>query len=260
METEKEKPSDTVNSDKADLFSLPRRCGFALIRIQKAVLTLGHSLGTNAADKTRQLQEKVGGMILRNFSSLVQSPSEKEIGAIGFDLAAVRREMETEREHQRQEREKEKREMEMREKEREIAAKKKEEERQREFSRKMRELEEMKKMNEKWIEEGRQREEERRKKDEEDERRRNVKKGATAIEVFQGNQFTLAGNSFTTTEKGNFHLLSNSFGAVVEEQDGVVLRGIALQYRTTERIHTWDQHARQEKLDNEWCWRQMDED
>ncbi|KAK2944160.1 hypothetical protein BLNAU_20907 [Blattamonas nauphoetae] len=222
---------------KEDSFSLTRRCGFALARIEKAVLMLENRVGgqMDCDTKTRTMQEKIGGMIVRHFRSSIQS-CEKEIGAIGIDLAAVRREMDAERE-------KEKREMEKREKEREMAARKAEEERQREFSRKMREMEserekekremeEMKRMNEKWIEDGRRKEEEskreeerkrdaerkreeERKRKEEEERRRNVKKGAAAIEVFQQDRFTLAGNMFTKTGSGNFHLLSHSFGAVV---------------------------------------------
>ncbi|KAK2948810.1 hypothetical protein BLNAU_16260 [Blattamonas nauphoetae] len=199
---------------KEDSFSLTRRCGFALARIEKAVLTFGHSLGRQSADETtRNIQQQVGGMIIRHFSSSISSPSKKEIGSIGIDLAAVRREME------------------MREKEREMSMKKAEEERQREFSRKMREMEEMKRMNEELIEEGRQRREEKkreeeRKRDEErqreeerkreeEERRRNVKEGAAAIEVFQQDKFTLVGNVFTKVTPTNHHLLSHSFGAVV---------------------------------------------
>ncbi|KAK2943207.1 hypothetical protein BLNAU_21887 [Blattamonas nauphoetae] len=165
------------------------------------------------------------------------APSKKEIGSIGIDLAAVRREMEQERERKKREmddklklmeaeREKEKREMEMRETEREMTARKAEEDRQREFSRKMREMEEMKRMNEKWIEEGRQqeekeneerkREEEGKREEEEEERRRMGKEGAAAIEVFQQDKFTLAGNVFTKIGGySHFHLLSHSFGAVV---------------------------------------------
>ncbi|KAK2942893.1 hypothetical protein BLNAU_22189 [Blattamonas nauphoetae] len=84
----------------------------------------------------------------------------------------------------------------------------------------MREIEEMKRMNEKWIEEGRQREKEKKREEErkriEEERRRNVKEGATAIEVFQQDNFTLTGNVFTKTGGNtNHHLLSHSFGAVV---------------------------------------------
>ncbi|KAK2953822.1 hypothetical protein BLNAU_11225 [Blattamonas nauphoetae] len=224
------KSNDKKNEEwREDSFSLTRRCGFALARIEKAVLTLGHSLGGRGADeRTHQLQEKVGGIAFRHFSSSIPSPSQKEIGAFGIDLAAVRREMEEkmkqmeeEREKDKKEREKEKREMEMREKEREMAVKKAEEERQREFSRKMREMEEMKRMNEKWIEEGRQREEEKkreeeRKRKEEEERRRNVKEGAAAIEVFQQDKFTLAGNVFTKTCGRSYHsLLSHSFGVGV---------------------------------------------
>ncbi|KAK2947573.1 hypothetical protein BLNAU_17478 [Blattamonas nauphoetae] len=210
------KSTDKKNEEwKEDSFSLTRRCGFALARIEKAVLTLGHSLGRQSADETtRNIQQQVGGMIIRHFSSSISSPSEKEIGSIEIDLAAVRREME------------------MREKEREMAARKAEEERQREFSRKMREMEEMKRMNEELIEEGRQRREEKkreeeRKRDEErqreeerkreeEERRRNVKEGAAAIEVFQHDKFTLAGNVVTKTCGRSYHsLLSHSFGAVV---------------------------------------------
>ncbi|KAK2947569.1 hypothetical protein BLNAU_17474 [Blattamonas nauphoetae] len=196
---------------KEDSFSLTRRCGFALARIEKAVLTLGHSLGKRTPDeKIRQLQEKVGGIAFRHFSSSIQMPMSGEIGAIGIDMAAVRREME---DNMRQ--------MEMREKEREMAARKAEEERQREFSRKMREMEEMKRMNEELIEEGRlrreekKREEEQKRKVEEEERRKTVKEGAAAIEVFQHDKFTLAGNIFTMNGGNNFHLLSHSFGAVV---------------------------------------------
>ncbi|KAK2953808.1 hypothetical protein BLNAU_11211 [Blattamonas nauphoetae] len=168
--------TDQKNEEwKEDSFSLTRRCGFALARIEKAVLTLGHSLGRQSADeRTRQFQEKVGGVILRHFSSSVQSPSEKEIGSIGIDLAAVRREMDDKMRQMEAEREKEKA----------------------EFSRKMREMEEMKR--------------------EEEERRRNAKEGAAAIEVFQQDKFTLAGNVFTNTESSSYHhLLSHSFGADV---------------------------------------------
>ncbi|KAK2954910.1 hypothetical protein BLNAU_10049 [Blattamonas nauphoetae] len=205
--------TDQIAELKDDSFSLTRRCGFALAQIEKAVLTLGHSLGRRSDEKSRHLQEKVGGVILRHFSSSLQSPSEKEIGSIGTDLAAVRREMDDKM-----------RQMEMQEKEREMAASKAEKERQKEFARKMREMEEMKRMNEKWIEEGRQREEEkkreeerkRKEEEEEEERRRNVKEGAAAIEAFQQDKFTLVGNVFTMKESYTYHhLLSHSFGAVV---------------------------------------------
>ncbi|KAK2952969.1 hypothetical protein BLNAU_12145 [Blattamonas nauphoetae] len=196
--------SNTVPKD--DSFSLTRRCGFALAWIEKAVVTLGHSLSSKKRqkrnEKTQQLQDRVGGMILRHFSSSIQS-SEKEIGLIGINLAAVRREMETERE-----------------KEKEIA-RKAEEERQSEFSRKMREIEEMKKMNEELIEEGRQRreekmrEEERKRKEEEEERRRNVKEGTAAIEVFARDCFTIAGNVFTKRVSDHSSFFSLTFGPVV---------------------------------------------
>ncbi|KAK2948089.1 hypothetical protein BLNAU_16962 [Blattamonas nauphoetae] len=175
-------------------------------------------------ERTQTIQAKIGGMIVRHFRSSIHL-SQKEIGSIGIDLAAVRREMEEERIMIRQEREKEKREMEMREKEREITARKAEEERQKEFSKKMREIEEMKRMNERLIEKGRLQEEkeneerkreEERKRNEEDERRKDLKEGAAAIEVFQQDKFTLAGNVFTMTERYTYHhLLSHSFGAVV---------------------------------------------
>ncbi|KAK2956632.1 hypothetical protein BLNAU_8473 [Blattamonas nauphoetae] len=199
---------------KEDQFSLTRRCGFTLARIEKAVLMLEKAVGgkLDCDEKTRNIQQQVGGMIVRHFRSSIHM-STKEIGAIGIDLAAVRREMEVDRE-------KEKREMEMRENEREMAAKKAEEERQRAFSVKMREMDEMKRMNEKWIEEGRQREEEKkreeeRKRMEEEERRRNVKEGAAAIEVFQQDNFILSGNLFTRTADGWKALLSAIFGTVV---------------------------------------------
>ncbi|KAK2957898.1 hypothetical protein BLNAU_7074 [Blattamonas nauphoetae] len=169
-----------------------------------AVLILEKTVGgqMDCYGKTQTIQEKIGGMIVRHFRSSIHS-SQKETGSIGIDLAAVRREMEEERIMIRQEREKEKREMEMREKEREIAARKveeerqkerekekettrkAEEERQREYSRKMREMEEMKKTNEKWIEEGRQ---------------RNLKEVAAAIEVFNQHKITLIGNVLTSTQ------------------------------------------------------------
>ncbi|KAK2943748.1 hypothetical protein BLNAU_21351 [Blattamonas nauphoetae] len=114
------------------------------------------------------------------------SPSTKEIGAIGIDLAAVRREMEAER---------------VKEKE--------------EFVRKMREMEEMKKANEELIEEGRQRREEERMRKEEEERRRNVKEGAVAIEVFAQDKFTVSGNMFTKSVTDFSSLFSHSFGPVI---------------------------------------------
>ncbi|KAK2943213.1 hypothetical protein BLNAU_21893 [Blattamonas nauphoetae] len=212
------KSTDKKNEEwKEDSFSLTRRCEFALARIEKAVLMLEKRVGgkMDCDSKTRTMQEKIGGMIVRHFRSSIQS-SEKEIGSIGIDLAAVRREMEETM-----------RKMEMREKEREMAAKEAEEERQREFARKMREMEserekekremeEMKRMNEKWIEEGRQREEEKKREEEEEERQRNVKEGAAAIEVFQREKLTLTRNVFTPKQSQTFnHLLSHSFGAVV---------------------------------------------
>ncbi|KAK2949860.1 hypothetical protein BLNAU_15255 [Blattamonas nauphoetae] len=239
IETKNSKPTDQDTSTEADLFSLTRRCEFALARIETAVLVVKKNVGgqRNPDKKTKEVQKEVGGMLVRHFQSSIQS-SKKEIGEIGIDFAAVRREMETEREKERREmeekmrkieverdkdrkeREKEKREMEMREKEREMAVKKAEEERQREFSRKMREMEEMKRMNEELIEEGRQRREEKkreaeRKRKEEEERRRNVKEGAVTIEVFARDKFTVARNVIKTTEGGNYHILSHSFGAVV---------------------------------------------
>ncbi|KAK2956543.1 hypothetical protein BLNAU_8383 [Blattamonas nauphoetae] len=217
-------------SDSAeDSFSLLRRCGFALSRIEQGILTLEKRVGgpIDCDEKMWNIQQQVGGMIVRHFRSSIHS-TKKEIGSIGIDLAAVRREMEGEREKERKEREMEKREMEMRENEREMAAKKAEEERQREFARKTRELDEMKRMNERLIEKGhqqeekeneeRKREEEQKKKEEEEEeekRRRNVKEGAAAIEVFQQDNFTLSGNVFTRTGEGWKTLLSHSFGAVV---------------------------------------------
>ncbi|KAK2943198.1 hypothetical protein BLNAU_21878 [Blattamonas nauphoetae] len=203
---------------KEDSFSLTRRCGFALARIEKAVLMLEKRVGgkMDCDSKTRTIQKEVGGMIVRHFRSSIQS-CEKEIGSIGIDLAAVRREMEQEREKAKREMDDKMRQMEMREKEREMASRRAEEERQREFTRKMREMEEMKRMNEKWIEKGRQQEEKENeeRKREEEVRRKNVKKGAAAIEVFQLGKVTLAGNVFTQTKGGNFCLLPHSFGAVV---------------------------------------------
>ncbi|KAK2954787.1 hypothetical protein BLNAU_10272 [Blattamonas nauphoetae] len=222
IETEKSKSTDKENSNEADLFSLTRRCGFALARIEEAVLIVEKRVGgqRNADKKTLEVQEKIGGMIVRHFRSSIQS-SEKEIGTIVIDLAAVRREMdeqmkhmETERERLRQERETVKE-----------SARKAEEERQREFARKMREMEEMKKMNEELIEEGRQRREEKkreeerkreaeRKRKEEEERKRNVK-GAAAIEVFTQDNFTISGNVFTKSVQRWSALISISFGPVI---------------------------------------------
>ncbi|KAK2941638.1 hypothetical protein BLNAU_23445 [Blattamonas nauphoetae] len=221
------KSTDKKNEEwKEDSFSLTRRCGFALSRIQQAVVAAGKSLehaNPSHADVKIQLQNQIGGMLFRHFSSVIITP-KVEIGEIGIDLAAVRREMEQEREREKRELEDKMRQMEAeREKEKEIT-RKAEEERQIEFSRKMREMEEMKRMNEKWIEEGRQREEEkkreeerkRKEEEEEEERRRMGKEGAAAIEVFQQDKFTLAGNVFTKIGGySHFHLLSHSFGAVV---------------------------------------------
>ncbi|KAK2947809.1 hypothetical protein BLNAU_17229 [Blattamonas nauphoetae] len=196
--------SEQHSKSKEDKFSLTRRCGFALARIEQGILTLEKAVGgkMDCDEKTQNIQKEVGGMIVRHFRSSNHS-SKTEIGAIGIDLAAERREMEAEREKMRQS----------------------EEERQREFSRKMREMEDMKKMHEKWIEEGRQREEEKeneerkreeeRKRQEEEERRRNVKEGIAAIEVFQQDEFALTGNVLTKISITIRHLLSHSFGAVV---------------------------------------------
>ncbi|KAK2943604.1 hypothetical protein BLNAU_21484 [Blattamonas nauphoetae] len=106
-----------------------------------------------------------------------------------------------------------------REKEKETA-RRAEEERHREFARKIREIEEMKRMNEELIEEGRQRREEmkreeERKKKEEEEKRRNVKEGAAAIEVFAQDKFTVSGNVFTKSVTDCSSLFSHSFGPVV---------------------------------------------
>ncbi|KAK2947545.1 hypothetical protein BLNAU_17511 [Blattamonas nauphoetae] len=242
IETEKSKTTDQDTETKDDLFSRTRRCGFALSRIEKAVLTLGRALsseqGQTRNEKIQTLQKEVGEIILRHFFSSIPTPSQKEIGEIGIDLAAVRREieqerekakremdkqikqMETEMERLRQEREKEKREMESeREKEKE-SARIAEEKRKREFASKMREMEKMKKMNEELIEEGRQRKEEKkreeeRKRVEEEERRRNVKEGAAAIEVFVRDKFTFAGNVFTKSVNDYSSLFSISFGPVI---------------------------------------------
>ncbi|KAK2954935.1 hypothetical protein BLNAU_10075 [Blattamonas nauphoetae] len=224
IETERHSTSTNKKKEerKEDSFSLTRRCGFALARIEKSVLTLGHSLGRTTNEQARHLlQEKVGGVILRHFSSLFPAPSETEIGSIGIDLASVRREMEQERESVKREMDDKLKLMQV---ERDIA-KKVEEERQKEFSRKMREMEEMKRMNEELISEGRQRREEKkreekeneeRKRNEEEERRRMSKEGAAAIEVFQQDKFTLTGNVFTKTGSSSAHpLLSYSFGGVV---------------------------------------------
>ncbi|KAK2954133.1 hypothetical protein BLNAU_10950 [Blattamonas nauphoetae] len=188
-------------SSNDDQFSLTRRCGFALTQIGKALLSLSQSLEKRKADETSRLQEKVGGVLVRHFSSSITSLSTKEIGAIGIDLAAVRREMEDKMRQMEEERRKEKE----------------------EFSRKMREMEEMKRMNEALIEEGRQRQEEKkreaerkREQEEEEERRKKMmKEGATAIEVFQQDKFTLAGNVFTINQSSENSLLSHSFGANV---------------------------------------------
>ncbi|KAK2959046.1 hypothetical protein BLNAU_6062 [Blattamonas nauphoetae] len=240
----------------SDRFSLVQRCGFALTRIEQAVVTFGRSLEKVECDEqVRVLQEKVGGMILRHFSSSITSTSPKEIGALGIDLAAVRREMddrmkhiEKDRDILREEREKERREIKIRENEREISAKKAEEERQREFSRKMkeieaerekekRELEEMRRVNERLIEKGRQQEEKKREEEKkrkeyeermrkEEERRRNVKEGVAAIEVFQQDKVALEGNVFRKTANGNYHLLSHSFGVVVVRIT-FIIRGVS---------------------------------
>ncbi|KAK2956317.1 hypothetical protein BLNAU_8684 [Blattamonas nauphoetae] len=183
-----------------DLFALTRRCGFALALIEQSVLTLVQSLGRQSADtQTRNIQEKIGGMIVRHFRSSIH-PMKKEIGSIAIDLAAVRREMEADREKEK------------------------------------REMEDMKRMNEKWIEEGRQREEEmkrederKRKEEEEKERRRNVKEGAAAIELYATNTFTLTGNVFTQTQRNWYSILSSTFGAVVVRIT-FVLRSIAEPY------------------------------
>ncbi|KAK2945415.1 hypothetical protein BLNAU_19684 [Blattamonas nauphoetae] len=215
---------------KEDQFSLTRRCGFAIARIEKAVLVVEKRVGgqRNADRKTREVQEKIGGMIVRHFRSSIHS-LEKEIGEIGIDLVAVRREMddkmrqmEAERTKLREEVEKEKREIEMRDNERKLAEKSAEEERQKEFSMKMREIEEMKKMNEKWIEEGRQRDEEKKREaerkriEEEDEERRKMRKeGAAAIEVFQPLKFTLSGNVFTKSVTDCSSIFTITFGPIV---------------------------------------------
>ncbi|KAK2952960.1 hypothetical protein BLNAU_12136 [Blattamonas nauphoetae] len=202
---EHSKSTDQKNEgSKKDSFSLTRRCGFALARIEKAVLMLEKRVGgkMDCDEKIRNIQQQVGGMIVRHFRSSIQLLSKNEIGAIGIDLTAVRREMEAEREKEKE------------------TARKAEEERQREFSRKMREMEEMKRMNEKWIKEGRQREEEKkreeeRKRNEEEERRRNVKEGVAAIEVFLRDKFTLSGNVFTKCVDECSSFFSISFGPVV---------------------------------------------
>ncbi|KAK2944583.1 hypothetical protein BLNAU_20490 [Blattamonas nauphoetae] len=154
-------------------------------------------------------------MIIRHFSSSIQS-SEKEIGEIGIDLAAVRREMEAEREKERNEREKEKE---------EFARKSREMESEREKMK--REMEEMKRMNEGLIEKGRQQEEKekekkrrreqerKRKKEEENEREKARKEGAAAIEVFSRDKFTLSGHIFTKSVTDYSYLFSLSFGPVV---------------------------------------------
>ncbi|KAK2958200.1 hypothetical protein BLNAU_6904 [Blattamonas nauphoetae] len=163
----------------SDRFSLVSRCGFALSRIEKAVVSFGRSLEDVEDDeKARNLQDRVGGIVFRYFSSSIPSPPQKDIGEIGIDLAAVRREMDET----------------------------------------MRQMEEMRKMNEHLIEKGRQQEEkekEKRKRKEEEERKSLFREGAAAIEVFQQDKFTLVGNVFTSKQSQNFHLLSQSFGAVV---------------------------------------------
>ncbi|KAK2948955.1 hypothetical protein BLNAU_16061 [Blattamonas nauphoetae] len=199
IETQKSKPTDQDTSNEADLFSLTRRCEFALARIEAAVLVVKKKVGgqRNPDKKTKEVQKEVGGMLVRHFQSSIHS-SKKEIGEIGIDLVAVRREMEAERE----------------------ILKKAEQERQREFTMKMREMEEMKKMNEELIEEGRQRREEKKreaasKRKEEEEQRRNVKEGAATIEVFARDKFTISGNVFTKSVSAISSLFSHSFGPVV---------------------------------------------
>ncbi|KAK2952918.1 hypothetical protein BLNAU_12094 [Blattamonas nauphoetae] len=212
IEREKSKSTDKARSNESDLFSLTRRCGFALARIEKAVVTLGQVLnkeGQNKRDvKTQQLQKELGGIVFRHFfSSSIQSSSKKEIGAIGIDLAAVRRDLDEKMKHIEADREKEKE-----------TARNAEEERQREFARKMREMDEMKRMNEELISEGRQRREEKKREEErkrKEERRRNMKEGAAAIEVFARDKFTLSGNVFTKSVSDWSSLFSLSFGPVV---------------------------------------------
>ncbi|KAK2948805.1 hypothetical protein BLNAU_16255 [Blattamonas nauphoetae] len=225
IEASTSKSTDQASSNEAELFSLTRRCGFALARIEQGVLALGQSHGGNNPDtQTRNIQQQVGGMSIRHFRSFVHS-SVKEIGEIGIDLTAVRREMEDKMRQMGAEREKEKEEMET---ERD-QARKAEEERQREFARKMREIEEMKRMNEKWIEEGRQQEEKekekkrrreqqrKRKKEEEEQKEKEKarKEGAAAIEVFQQDKFTVYGNVFTKSVNDWSSFFSLSFGPVV---------------------------------------------
>ncbi|KAK2952885.1 putative ubiquitin-like-conjugating enzyme ATG3 [Blattamonas nauphoetae] len=104
-----------------DKLSLTRRCGFALARIEKAVLMLEKRVGgkMDGDETTQNILKEVGGIMVRHFRSSIHS-SKKQIGAIEIDLAAERRDMEAERE----------------------TAKKAEEERQKEYVRKTRAMEE----------------------------------------------------------------------------------------------------------------------
>ncbi|KAK2963454.1 hypothetical protein BLNAU_1496 [Blattamonas nauphoetae] len=207
----------------SDRFSLNRRCGLALSRIEIAVFTYARSLEGIDEDyqedghKHRDMQKEVGGLILRHFSASIASPSPKEIGEIGIDLVSVRSEMDDKMRQIEAEREKMQQSEELRQREFSMKMREMEAEREKE----KREMEEMKKFHEKWIEEGRKREEEkkrgeeRKREEEEEERRRNVKEGAAAIEVFQHDKFTLAGNVFTKSVTDYSFLFSPSFGPVI---------------------------------------------
>ncbi|KAK2948618.1 hypothetical protein BLNAU_16437 [Blattamonas nauphoetae] len=196
IKPEESKTTSRDSEKNDDSFSLTRRCGFALALIEKAVLVVKKAVEgqPNEDKKTLKVQDKIGGMLVRHFSSSIHS-SQKEIGEIGINMEAARREMEK------------------RENERERTAKKAEEERQREFSRKMREIEAEREKEKRELEEMK-RELERKRKEEEELRRMN-QKGAAAIEVYQQDKYALAGNVFTKLVVDYSSLFSISFGPVV---------------------------------------------
>ncbi|KAK2952644.1 hypothetical protein BLNAU_12472 [Blattamonas nauphoetae] len=248
IEAEKLNTTASKLDQKVNPDSLPRLCGDALARIEKAVLAVKKSVeGQRTPDKkTQEVQKEVGGMILRHFSSSMPSPSRKDIDAIGIESPAARRENEAEREKEKEEfvrkmremeaeRDKEKREMEEMKKTNERLIEKGRQQEEKEKQEKVRD-EERKREETKTKEEERKREVERKREDErkkkeeeEEEKRRNVKEGAAAIEVFTQEKYAVAGNVFTKSVKGTYHLLSHSFGHTVVRIT-LIIRAIQSNY------------------------------
>ncbi|KAK2948325.1 hypothetical protein BLNAU_16774 [Blattamonas nauphoetae] len=188
--------------------------------------------GNEDEKERRELEEKVGGMIVRHFGRSVSQRMGK-IGVIGIDIGKERFWMKKrEEDRNRENEEKLKRELdEMR---------RKEEERRSEHKQTQAELKRQFEQNKAKIELGeefqrlkqeediqrKRREEEAERKrieeEEEMERKRQSKTGAAAIEWFDKSAFTLSGSVFTLNSTNSRNLLSAEFGPVVVRYSFIV--------------------------------------